>query len=101
MFNRVAQREFATAHNITGIMGKSRKRFPAGTCCCCKSQKRGKQISHRKFRRLEHVLMHNYHFEKLPMLQYELTRQWDLGGDGKCFWGWAPEEEWFKKEMRK
>ena len=26
---------------------------------------------------------------------------WDLGGDGKCFWGWAPEEEWFKKEMRK
>ena len=101
MFNRVAQREFATAHNITGNMSKSRKRFPAGTCCCCKSQKRGKQISHRKFRRLEHVLMHNYHFEKLPMLQYELTRQWDLGGDGKCFWGWAPEEEWFQKEMRK
>jgi len=101
MFNRVAQREFATAHNITGNMSRSRKRFPAGTCCCCKSQKRGKQISHRKFRRLEHVLMHNYHFEKLPMLQYELTRQWDLGGDGKCFWGWTPDEGWFKKEMRK
>ena len=101
MFNRVAQREFATAHIITGNMSKSRKRFPAGTCCCCKSQKRGKQISHRKFRRREHVLMHNQHFEKLPRLQYEITRQWDLGGDGKCFWGWAPEEEWFQKEMRK
>ena len=101
MFNRVAQREFATAHNITGNMSKSRKRFPAGTCCCCKSQKRGKQISHRKFRRREHVLMHNQHFEKLPRRQYEITCQWDLGGDGKCFWGWAPEEEWFQKEMRK
>ena len=30
------------------------------------------------------------------MLQYEITSQWDLGGDGKCFWGWAPEEEWFR-----
>jgi hypothetical protein len=101
MFNRVAQREFATAHNITGNMSKSRKRFPAGTCCCCKSQKRGKQISHRKFRRREHVLMHNQHFEKLPRRQYEITCQWDLGGDGKCFYGWAPEEEWYQKEMRK
>ena len=82
MFNRVAQREFATAHNITGNMSKSRKRFPAGTCCCCKSQKRGKQISHRKFRRREHVLMHNQRFEKLPRRQYEITCQWDLGGDG-------------------
>jgi hypothetical protein len=101
MFNRVAQREFATAHNITGNMSKSRKRFPAGTWCCCKSQKRGKQISHRKFRRREHVLMHNQHFEKLPRRQYEITCQWDLGGDGKCFYGWAPEEEWYQKEMRK
>jgi hypothetical protein len=45
--------------------------------------------------------MHNHHFEKLPILQYEITSQWDLGGDGKRFWGWAPEEEWFQKEMRK
>ena len=101
MFNRVAQREFATAHNITGKMSRSRKKFPAGPCCCCKSQKRGKKVSHRKFRRLEHVLMHNQHFEKLPILQWEITNQWDLGGDGKCFWCWAPDEEWFQKEMRK
>jgi hypothetical protein len=101
MFNRVAQREFVTAHNITGNMSRSRKRFPAGTCCYCKSQKRGKQFSHRKFRRCEHVLMHNQHFENLPIRQYEITSQWDLGGDGKRFWGWAPEEEWFQKEMRK
>ena len=57
MFNRVAQREFATAHNITG--------------------------------------------KNLPRRQYEITCLWNLGGDGKCFWGWAPEEEWFQKEMRK
>ena len=82
MFNRVAQREFVTAHNITGNMSRSRKRFPAGTYCYCKSQKRGKQFSHRKFRRCEHVLMHNQHFENLPIRQYEITSQWDLGGDG-------------------
>ena len=37
----------------------------------------------------------------VPFRQYEITSPWDLGGDGKCFWGWDPEEEWFQKEMRK
>jgi hypothetical protein len=26
---------------------------------------------------------------------------WDLGGDGKAFFGFLPEEEWFVKLMRK
>jgi hypothetical protein len=28
-------------------------------------------------------------------------RSWDLGGDGKAFFGFHPEEEWFVKLMRK
>lgn len=26
---------------------------------------------------------------------------WDLGGDGKHFWGFHPEEEWYVKLMSK
>jgi hypothetical protein len=26
---------------------------------------------------------------------------WDLGGDGKAFFGFHPEEEWYVKLMRK
>ena len=26
---------------------------------------------------------------------------WDLGGDGKAFFGFRPEEDWYVKLMRK
>ena len=32
---------------------------------------------------------------------YEITNQWDLGGDGKVFWRFAPDEDWFIRLMRK
>ena len=101
MFNRVAQRESATSHNITVIMGKSRKRTPVSTWCCCKSQKRGKQISHRKFRRRERLLTHSEMYGRLPFRQWEIVKQWDLGGDGKCYFGHEPTAEWYIKLMRK
>ena len=101
MFNRVAQQESATPHNITDIMGKSRKKTPVCTWCCCKSQKRGKQISHRKFRRLEQVLVHSEKFDVLPKRQWEIVEQWDLGGDGKQYFGHSPSENWYIKLMRK
>ena len=101
MFNRAAQREFATSHNITDIMGKSRKRTPAGTWCCCKSQKKGKQICHRKFRRKEHVLVKLEKYSQVPFRQYEIVSQWDLGGDGKCYFGYYPDNDWYIKLMRK
>ena len=97
----MAQRELVTAHNISDIMGKSKKRTPAGTWCNCKSQKHGKQISHRKFRRVEHVLVNSRFYERLPFRHWEIVSQWDLGGDGKCFMGYHPDEDWFIKLMRK
>ena len=69
-------------------MSGSRKKYPAGTVCGCKSQKRGKQIASKRFRRL-------------PYRSTELTSPWDLGGDGKCFYGYHPDKEWYAKIMRK
>ena len=81
-------------------MGKSRKRTPAGTVLG-RSQKHGKQKSHGRFRRRERMLIQCESYESLPYYQYEITKRWALGGDGKCFWGFAPEQEWFIKYMRK
>ena len=101
MFNRVAHQENATSHNITSILGKSKKKTPACTWCCCKSQKRGKQISHRKFRRKEATYIITGKYELLPIRQWEIVEQWDLGGDGKQYCGHYPDEEWYIKLMRK
>lgn len=87
-------------HNIRNTMGKSKKRTPAGTNIG-RSQKRGKQKSHGRFRRLEHTLVHCGKYDLLPYRQIEITSPYDLGGDGKSFWGYHPEEEWFIKAMRK
>lgn len=82
-------------------MSKSRKKTPVSTCCCCKSQKKGKQESHRKFRRRENMLVLSGKYENLPYRQWEIVEQWDLGGDGKVYWGHFPSEEWYIHLMRK
>ena len=42
---------------MTDGMSRSRKKFPAGVVCGCKSQKRGKQIASKRFRRRVRILM--------------------------------------------
>ena len=101
MFNRVAQIDIATTRNIRDIMSRSKKRTPASTCCCCKSQKRGKQFCNRKFRRRERMMMGKGQYDRLPNKPIEVTDPWDLGGDGKTFWGFSPDEDWFIRLMRK
>lgn len=98
MFNRVA---CGATRNIRDKMSKSRKKTPAGTWCCCKSQKKGKQVSHRRFRRCEKMVLLSGKEILLPLRQFELTNQYDLGGDGKCYYGYHPNEEWFVRVMRK
>ena len=98
MFNRVA---CGAARNIRDNMSKSRKKTPAGTWCFCKSQKKGKQFSHRRFRRYERMVLLSGKEILLPIRQNELTNQYDLGGDGKCYYGYHPKEEWFLRIMRK
>ena len=54
-----------------------------------------------RFMRRRNLMIQSENFDSLPYRQYEITNQWDLGGDGKCFWGFAPDEEWFIRSMRK
>ena len=41
--------------------------MPVSTWCCCKSQKKGKQASSRKFRSKAHVLLHQGKAHLLPV----------------------------------
>ena len=68
---------------------RSRKKFPAGVNCCCKSQKKGKKVASKRFRRKVKVLMHQESYEQLPFLSIELTSPWNLGGDGNSFYGFS------------
>ena len=88
-------------HNITFNMSRSRKKFPAGVCCCCKSQKRGKKVASKRFRRRVRMLISQGKYEWLPTHSIELTSPWDLGGDGKTHYGYHPDCDWYVKLMRK
>lgn len=80
---------------------RSRKKFPAGVNCCCKSQKKGKKVASKRFRRKVKVLMHQESYEQLPFLSIELTSPWNLGGDGNSFYGFRIEYDRNEKVMRK
>lgn len=66
-------------------MSRSKKRNPGHTWCGF-SQKKGKKISNKRFRRSEHMLIKMDSFLSLPVNTKELTNQYDLGGDGKEFY---------------
>lgn len=102
MFNRAGMRQQSmSTHNIYETMSRSRKRMPASTSCCCKSQKKGKQASSRKFRHKAKALLHQGKHHLLPLKSFEVMSPWDLGGDGKAFFGFHVDEEWYAKLMRK
>ena len=98
-------------------MSHSFKHFPAGTWICCKSQHKGKKRASRRFRRKATVLLHKGLYLDLPMKSIELTSPWDLGGDGKFFYGiynpatrtfrgrkhkiYSDPSEWWSRMMRK
>ena len=82
-------------------MSRSRKKVAAGTCVCCKSQKRGKQNAPRRFRRLSAAYMASGYYERLPYRSCELTNPWDLGGDGKMVYTFDRNSDDFKRWTRK
>ena len=82
-------------------MGKSRKRTPVSTWCCCKSQKRGKQMCHRKFRRIERIMISLERWENIPIRQREAINPWNLEGDGKTYWHLVHTDMSYIKLMRK
>ena len=64
-------------------MSRSRNKVASSTWIGCKSPKRGKQMSNRRFRHKERQSLGNSSFDELPHFPAELTDQWELGGDGK------------------
>ena len=71
-------------------MSRSRKKIAGGTWACCKSQKIGKKICHRKFRRRNDLFK-----------MWLAVPSWDLGGDGKGFYRLDKESDLYKQAIRK
>ena len=60
---------------------------------CGKSEKKGKQLSNRAFRRKQNRLLKIKDLEDtlLPIYRNEGLRSYELGKDGKDYWEDAPE----------
>ena len=86
---------------MQGNMSRSKKRTPVCCWVCCKSQKRGKQVCNRKFRRQQRQKMRVGDYQLLPLRTFEVMSPWDLGGDGKAYQHGSPTDEWYIKMMRK
>ena len=71
------------------------------TCWVGNSQKRGKRMCNRLFRRTERQAVCANLFDLLPLRPKEVMNQWDLGGDGKAFHHADSAGEWFLRLMRK
>lgn len=82
-------------------MSRSRKRQPYTVGAGCRSQKRGKQVCNRKFRRQERRAILSGRWDRLPYRQIEVMDPWDLGGDGKYYCHGDEHDEWFVRLMRK
>ena len=81
-------------------MSRSWKRTPV-TCWIGNSQKRGKRMCNRLFRRIERQAVCAKQFDLLPHQPKEVMDQWDLGGDGKAFLHVDPSEDLYIRLMRK
>ena len=46
------------------------------------------------------MLIQQERYANLPLKSIELTSPWDLGGDGKAFYGFHPECEWYVTVQR-
>lgn len=65
-------------------MSRSRKKTPVSTNAKCKSQKKGKTMANKRFRRMVKSLL-SQEEQPLPLKSIELTSSYDLGGDGKMY----------------
>ena len=68
---------------------------------CCKSQKRGKQVCNRKFRRQQRQKMRVGDYQSLPLRTFEVMSPWDLGGDGKGYFYPRPKEKWSSRPAKR
>lgn len=82
-------------------MSRSKKRHPVGFFNGCTSQKRGKKMCHRAFRKREHMAMRKMDEAMLPIKMHEVKDTYDLGGDGKKYFTKAIGLKMFSRLFRK
>lgn len=80
-------------------MSKSTRNNPAGGWTTAKSEKYDKMVAHRRFRRREREAIH--HGREPPVSLRQVSNVWDFNKDGKRWFGYHPEEEWWQRFMRK
>lgn len=78
-------------------MSRSRKKTPASTIACCKSQKKDKQMCNRLFRSKSKQYIRVG--KEPPCRLREVVNVWNFAGDGKVYWGY--DWQGVEKLMRK
>ena len=78
-------------------MSRSRKKTPASTIACCKSQKKDKQMCNRLFRSESKQYIRVG--KEPPCGLREVMNVWNFAGDGKVYWGydWQGVEKLVRK----
>ena len=82
---------------ILQTMSRSRKKTPASTNACCKSQKKDKQMCNRLFRSKSKQYIRVG--KEPPSRLREVMNVWNFAGDGKVYWGY--DWQGVEKLMRK
>lgn len=81
-------------------MGKSTRKTPIGGMTTAPSDKQDKRIANRRFRRKSRLAMSQE--REPPFSIRQVSDPWDFNKDGKSRWfGYHPEEEWWRRFMRK
>lgn len=80
-------------------MSRCFKKHPAGKNNTG-SQRKGKTLSHRLFRKRERMALRTGIERDLPFRQWLMVDQWDLT-DGRMYFGDWPKDEWYARLMRK
>ena len=66
-------------------MSRSRKKTPISGWSCKESDKKDKQLSNRKFRKIAKELLKKGEFEMLPMTKEEVSEVCSYAKDGKQY----------------
>jgi hypothetical protein len=80
-------------------MSKSTRYYPAAGRLPGRSEKHDKRFAHRRFRRHEREAIH--HGREPPVSLRQISDIWNFNKDGKRWFGYHPEEEWWQRLMRK
>lgn len=80
-------------------MSRSSRNNPAGGITTANSEKHDKRVANRRFRRKTRLAIR--HEREPPASPRQISNVWCWAKDGKRWFGYHPEEEWWQRFMRK